>query len=153
MGSLTGLEMEYYTAKYTNITQASDPVLTEFLVTAIDLTKLATWEYICQYARLFEERICLRTADVNLASANLPQHVEPWEQIVSKLEGWPVASTGVPEIPMDWQPTLCAYGIGTDFIQGPTKVLLYVQDEYMLKPSAGRLGRAVSIAKLKGELG
>mgnify|MGYP003637596781 CR=1 FL=1 len=144
--------MRFYTATYTDITKATDPKVTQFLDLANELTKLATWEYVCQYARFFTERFCLRSADVNLASANVSKHMDPWERIVAKLEGWPVSSTGVAEIPMDWQPSLCAYGIGTDRIQGPTKVLLYVQDEHILKPLARDLGRALSVAKLKDEL-
>lgn len=144
--------MRFYTANYTDITRAIDTKVKDFMDLADELTKLATWEYVCQYAEFFDERFCLRSANINLASQNVSIHMEPWERIVAKLEGWPVSSTGALDIPMDWQPTLCVYGIGADLVYGPTKVLLYVQDDYILKPLARDLGRAVSVAKLKDEL-
>ena len=144
--------MKFYMSKYTNITRISGLQAGTLLASVEELTREATWEYICQYAKLFTEPFCLRSTDVNLASANLSVHILPWERVLAKLDGWRVSSSGVPEICPDWEPHLCAYGIGASFEEGPTKVELYVRDDFLLTPPGRLLGRAVSIAKLRDEV-
>ena len=144
--------MKFYHSKYTNITRLSGPQSQTMLGVVEYLANEATYDYICQYAKFFSEPFCLRSSDVNLCSKNLSGHTLPWEIILAKIHGWRVSSAGVPEIRPDWEPHLCAYGIGTSFEEGPTKVELYVRDDFLLTPPGRLLGRAVSIAKLKDEV-